>query len=442
MPDIYVSSSGSNTAPYDTWAKAATTWQTGIGALAAGDRLLVDSNFTQTYASGNLTFTFPGTVLNPNTILSLDIIDDSYAPGAEFLITAGSLTVNGSFYARGVTWKCPITSVSNYSVTIYGGSVVVLNVLEDCDIGSLAGGTGASLSLGNNANIDPPYIRLINCNLYLPKRLTFNGGRMDIIGGAIAGTNSSLTEMLVASSSGEGTRINVVGLDMSALPASADLVGGNISESGVIYFDSCRMPAGWSGAYWNQTTTALHAVVEAVNCHEGDVNYHSYKGEYTGTILTDTGIYRDSGASDGTTPLSWKMTTNANAAEVFSQLRTYRMEVWNETVGSPITLTAHFVHDSATNLQDDEIWLECVYPNNASYVTRVLETDRRANPAVAPSDHAASIETWTGTSGFSNENKQKPSVTVTPQQIGWISLQVALSTASKTIYVCPKVEVS
>ena len=51
--DIYVSSTGSNTSPYDTWAKAATSLGVGIGACGDGDTLWLDD---QTWTlSGDIT---------------------------------------------------------------------------------------------------------------------------------------------------------------------------------------------------------------------------------------------------------------------------------------------------------------------------------------------------------------------------------------------------
>lgn len=39
MANLYVASTGSNTAPYDTWAKAATAPLTATAAAAAGDTI-------------------------------------------------------------------------------------------------------------------------------------------------------------------------------------------------------------------------------------------------------------------------------------------------------------------------------------------------------------------------------------------------------------------
>ena len=45
MADYFVSNSGSNTSPYDTWAKAATSLQTALTAASTnGDRVIIQYN--------------------------------------------------------------------------------------------------------------------------------------------------------------------------------------------------------------------------------------------------------------------------------------------------------------------------------------------------------------------------------------------------------------
>ena len=70
MADLYVAASGSNTAPYDTWAKAATSLVTAVNAMAAGDRLYVENLF-QDAATVGQTFTFPGGSTDPSYVYSV-----------------------------------------------------------------------------------------------------------------------------------------------------------------------------------------------------------------------------------------------------------------------------------------------------------------------------------------------------------------------------------
>lgn len=177
------------------------------------------------------------------------------------------------------------------------------------------------------------------------------------------------------------------------------------------------------------------------NCDDGDTNYRLWIEEPFGNVKDETTLVRTGGASDGTTPLSWKMTTGAEAKWPINYLATDEIVIWNETTGSAITATVEILHDSATNLTDREIWLEASYLGDASYPLGTPISDRAADILASAADQADSSETWT-TTGMTNPNTQKLSVTFTPQQKGYVSLTVHLAKASYTVYVCPKVAVT
>ncbi len=60
-----------------------------------------------------------------------------------------------------------------------------------------------------------------------------------------------------------------------------------------------------------------------------------------------------------------------------------------------------------------------------------------ADISATPVDHDNNTESWTGTSGFSNENKITLSVTATVNRVGPVIARVHLAKPSTTIYVDP-----
>src|SRR5690242_3295403 len=116
MATIHLDASGSNTAPYDTWAKAATTWATAVGALAAGDDLVMSSSYTES-TSGAVSWALPGTDTLPNRIMcgtkAATSGLSSIFPGAVLTATSGGAAVTGSAYIFGITFKS--TSVTTIS---------------------------------------------------------------------------------------------------------------------------------------------------------------------------------------------------------------------------------------------------------------------------------------------------------------------------------------
>lgn len=135
------------------------------------------------------------------------------------------------------------------------------------------------------------------------------------------------------------------------------------------------------------------------------------------------------------------MTSTADAEWNHQTLDSPEIVRWNETVGSAITATIEILHDSATNIQDDEIWMEMQYLGTSGVPLSLFVDDAAADYLATPADQADSSASWT-TTGMTNPNTQKLSVTFTPQEKGFIHAVVKLAKASYTVYVDPKITVS
>jgi hypothetical protein len=211
-------------------------------------------------------------------------------------------------------------------------------------------------------------------------------------------------------------------------------------SGGRVVIRNCKLPASWSGAL-NVSTNAYFGVVEMFNCDSGDTNYRYRKATHLGTVQDETTIVRTGGASDGVTPWSLKMVSNANAEYPLLTLNSPERVQWNSTVGSPKTITVEFVHDSLTNLKDNEIWLEVEYLGTSGVPLGLHISDAAATILTTAADQADSVEAWT-TTGLTNPNTQKLSVTLTPQEAGYFHYTVKLAKASTTVYLDPKATVS
>jgi len=135
------------------------------------------------------------------------------------------------------------------------------------------------------------------------------------------------------------------------------------------------------------------------------------------------------------------METSANAEYPHQALVSPEIQIWNETVGSSVTVTVDFLHDSVTNLQDDEIWLEVEYLGTSGFPLSLFVDDAAADVLATPADQTTSSATWT-TTGMSNPNEQKLSVSFTPQEKGTIIAGVHVAKASYTVYIDPLLQVS
>jgi hypothetical protein len=172
-----------------------------------------------------------------------------------------------------------------------------------------------------------------------------------------------------------------------------------------------------------------------VNCDSGDTHYRYRKAAPYGTVQDETTTVRTGGASDGTTTYSLKLVSGANAEYPLLTLDTYEFAIWNATVGSSITLTVCFAGASA--LKDNEIWMEATYLGTSGSPLGAIATSM-----VAYLGTAATCATEASTWGGSPANKQKLTLSLTPQEEGYIYVTVKLAKASATVYVDPKVVIT
>lgn len=438
MADIYVDSAGSGTSPYGSWAAAATTFAAGLAVAAAGDRIFVASGYTDSQ-TGHV-HTFPGTTAAPNIVMSRNKTTDVYEAGAKLLCTSTTgIAISGDVVMYGMSLEVSSAIGSNTTLRLVQ-ALPDRQKFVDCNLHNLSTGASSGITIGASTNADPSRIAFDDCSIVYALRIS-SFGRIEVNGGSVSTSHGSSTSVFEITSANEGINLEVAGVDFSGIPTTHNIVGDNISQSGSISIRDCKMPASWTGKFWNNSTPAAHTVVQVTNCDSGDTNYQSYRGEYAGTVVSETGIYRNSGASDGTTNLSWKMVSTSNCNEDLATLESFEIAFWNETLTSQ-TLTVHFVFDGATDLDDDEIWMDVSYPGSSTSPLASTATCHRASPVATPSTHATSTETWTGTSGFTNENKQKLAVSFTAANPGWVYARVVLGKASQTIYVCPKAELS
>ena len=179
--------------------------------------------------------------------------------------------------------------------------------------------------------------------------------------------------------------------------------------------------------------------VKMHNCDSGDTNYRFAEHSYEGSVVNETTIVRTSGASDGTTPISWKMVSSANS-KFWYPLVSPEIAIWNDTVGSAKTATIEIVNDGTT-FQDDEIWLEVEYLGTSGFPKGTKLSDRMTNILATPANQAASTVAWT-TTGLTTPVKQKLSVTFTPQEKGYIQARVMLAELSKTVYIDPLITIT
>lgn len=449
MTVYYVDNAGSNTSPYDTWAKAANNIATIAAIDSAGDTIYVASTHTESTA-GNINLDWAGTSSSPTEIIcgtTAAAPPTTYAQTASIAVTgnvniavnttnAGNAAIHGVVLTAGAT-----TNNANVRLAVGVSSSVVA---QDCEL-SLGGSSNNSrvqLSAATGA-----VGRAIDCTFNFSSTaqkigISGNGASGLIEGGSIKSGSSAITDIFEFSS--PGTFLLVSGFDVSNAAAAANMC--STTQTGVRFLirDS-KLPSSWSGSL-NASTPGDGAVFEMHNCDSGDTHYNYARSVSGGTIVDETTLVKTGGATDAdSTTISWRVDTGTNATDGFA-MRTEEIMIDNSTVGSSVTVTLDILHDSVTNLTNAEIWLEVMSLNTSgvplgSWTRDDVAGDNSGNRLATAADQASSAATWT-TTGMTNPNTQKLSVTFTPQETGYIIGRVACSKASYTLYIDPVLQLA
>jgi hypothetical protein len=221
--------------------------------------------------------------------------------------------------------------------------------------------------------------------------------------------------------------------------ATTNLVDVSSAGPGRFSFEQCKLAAGVN--LKTGTNPGRHGIeVWLENSDSADTQYRMQRHFYQGDVYSETTVVRTGGASDGTTPLAHKMVSSANATFIVP-LYGPDLVIYNSAVGGSKTATVEIIHDSVTNVQDDEVWLEVEYLGTSGFPLSLFATDRMTNILSTAADQTDSSATWT-TTGLANPNTQKLVVTFTPQEVGIIRCRVVVGKASQTVYIDPLITVA
>jgi hypothetical protein len=421
----------------------------GTGKTAAGDTVYVGHTHSETSAAAtHVTIASPGTVTSPVNILCVSDIGDPASPGTAATTavvasaTTGNIICTGCAYTYGITYSAGSGS-SNTKILVAGATGGTVGWrFEACKLKLATTSTSAATHVGTITANATCRVELENTVLEFGatgQTLQFAGGgefSWHNTASAIAGT--APTTLITGVSTETHHNASFIGVDLSAVTGS--LVSVAAASQGSVYtFANCKLGSGFA------FTTGTHSgiggpEVNFINCDSGSTNYNYYRETAQGTIVDETTLVKSGGASDGTTPLAWKMVSNANPTLGWP-LTSAPIVTWNDNSGSSKTATVEILRDSATNLKDDEIWVDLDYLANSADPGGLAVSDRKASPVATAADQAASSVTWT-TTGMSNPNKQALSVSFTPNKRGAVRARIMLAKASTTVYVNPQVTIT
>jgi hypothetical protein len=177
--------------------------------------------------------------------------------------------------------------------------------------------------------------------------------------------------------------------------------------------------------------------VTLIDCDSGATNYRNELYRFGGNQVTETTIVRTGGASDGTTPVSWKIITDANARWI-APFESLPITVWSDTVGAK-TVSIYGYWNNASVPNNDDIWIEFEGLTDAGSPLSSIATSGKTSFLAANAPIPSDASTW---GGGVTTSKFKMSAAITAAMKGPISVTVKAAKASSTFYIDPKIKIN
>lgn len=433
MASYYVRSGAAGAGTGADWTNAYTTLVTALSGKSAGDIFYISEDHAESAAS--LTLTSPGTNASPclfycvNHAGTVPPVAADLTTGAAFSTTTnGAITVNGSAYYYGLSLTAGnSTGAANMTLAGVGSNC---QTWENCAFVTGSTGTGTIL-IGNGTPVSNE-ARHINCTFsfsavgqgLVPVCTWFwenKPGSTGLLGAQVPTT-------LISFGTGTGTVV-LRGIDLSAAGSGKTLVA-NSPGPGSVLIEDCKLNA--SVTIRAATFTAPGSMkVDVVRADSGSTNYRYDRIRYEGTLTIETTIVRTGGASDGTTPIAWKIVTTTEP-EWHQPFVCPPIAIWNETTGSSVTATIEGIHGGGAVPLDSEIWVEVQYLGTSGFPIASFVHDGKATALTTAANQSAGSGTWGGST-----TKFKLNVSFVPQKKGWLYARVKVAKASSTFYVDP-----
>lgn len=439
MADRYVYSGASGSGTGADWTNAHTTLAAACSAASSGDRVFVADDHAETQASA-MTINIFGFSTSPTQILCVRRVGGSVPPVAADLRKTATITTTG---VSAMTIGDYLRFGRIYGINFYcgtGGVTVNLTInaqlILDCCTLNLGTTTGLSrIILGGGSG---QIFHLLGSTAFgfgnVGQQVQFQSHPYIWIGDGSPGVvGSNIPTLLIPNWGIQGGKIS--GVDFSNMGSGKTLIGQG-ANAGQTVLINCKLDS--AVTITPNPSQPFHRV-DVIGCNSSGNVQRNERYMRAGTMTTETTIVRTGGATDGTTPYSWKIVANSDN-RFDMPFKTFDGVVWNDDTGSSKTLTVHIITNNIT-LTDNEIWLEVDYLGSSGTPISSRITDGMTVLGTPANQTSDSGQAWT-TTGLGTPLKQKLECTFTPQLKGPIRWRVCYAKTSSTVYVCPKADLS
>lgn len=440
MASYYVWSGATGSANGTTWANAYTALATAFSGKLAGDTFYVAHDHAESAAGVTLTST--GSVGNLQKVICVNragsvppVSADRRATATISSTTNNNISLAGSVVYDGIIFIVGSGSTSSAALII--GSQPSSMRFDNCSLRlGITTSNSRIMFAGSSSAFGGCYAELNNTTM------SFAGDQGVNLGGIVRWRNApsallgTMPSSLFQAQVQKGGVLECIGVDLSAAGSGKTLVDVNLNTQGFVFrFIDCKLNASVTKEGASFVSQGANTI-DFIRSGSAGVNYTVHRAAYAGTLDEETTIVRTGGASDGTTPIAWKVITTANC--------TYSMPfecppiaIWNDTTGSAVTATVEGIWGAGVVPLDTEIWIECEFLGSSSSPLGSFVADCAADLLTAGANQTSSSETWGGST-----TKFKLNVTFTAQMKGWVYARVKIGKASTTAYIDPLVTLS
>jgi hypothetical protein len=428
----YVNPAGSNTSPYDTWAKGATALLTVTALMIAGDVTYVANTLNQTgLSAASATYVVAagckiiGTADTTNMPPTSDAATEGTAGASIQTTTTNSVTVNG-----GEWWNIAFKggSANNTANVVIGSADDTTTILNNCIIQITSTNLSSRTIIGpTTATASNSRVRTIGCSFVfasVSQGMTLRGDWEDR--GSQFATGGSVPSTLFGTI-GNPARVSIIGATLASTTLFAAGTAWYYAELANCVLAVGTVPLATLGGD-NQGEVTLY------DCDSGDIHYDFAHYNWRGnTVASVTYSMTDGPTYDGSNRYAWVVTgVNGTFGNPYWSpwIRTY-----NGTLAAAITPWIEAARDgSATKYNDDTVFGEFGVKATSGFVNVAFDSDRcgvLSTPAAQAT--GAGTGSWSGLSGTACSMKLDYGASVTPQEIGDIMGRVGVVGANVLI---------
>lgn len=442
------SDSNAGTSSGAPWA----TLQHAANTMVAGDVLYIGSHHSETlgsatnvvFASGSAnppqiyavddTNWSPG----PYTPVTADLVDPSSTVHPQYGLSAGTLTLSGGFYIRGMTF---FVNAPTSQQNINFGNSSNEQICERCLLNIVNNSSSSTINLNTGSSAYTLFKDLTTGFNNTNQNITATGNS-EIRGsglGPLLDTSVSLVQPTNVFSSPASTLI-VDGVDLST--GYTNIVTGVVNGQVIIRNSKTTISTNLTNSTV-QPSGYIHAETISYAGLFCDVHWK----ENDGTIDQDTANFRSGGAQCNSAGISYKMVGNTNAS-VVEPLKAPPIDIGYLSSGSSTTITLYFMFDGANNsqgfnsttLNNNQIWMRVGNPESSTSPLATFTSNKISNylPSTSPSVQGSVAGSWT-TSGVTTPEFYSMTVTFTPQMGGHYTIWPEANIGNgKTIWIDPQ----